>query len=1086
MFRSSLAAFVAFFFWAALATAQVTPYDLSTEYLTAPVGIDTPKPRLSWKSKTADANLKNVVQAAYRIIVASTPELLADGKGDLWDTGKVESEASLNIEYAGKPLATSQRCYWKVKIWYKSGDQLPGDGTWSEPSHWIMGVMKPEDWKAKWIASEEEFRPELNIGGDAKWIWTGDAESLDKAPAGKRYYRMVFRDITLNDVNNLIITLPNQRPQKIIAEHWTAYTVLAITADDQYKVYINGKPATQTWGHFNDWHWMRFIDISKYIQSGENVIGVEVTNKEQGPTGLLASMIVRSLDAKPRGINLELISPTNDKLWLSSAEPTEGWNSDPHFKSDKWKPAVEVGPVDCQPWGKIERRMEKFSPAFGKNFSVTKKVRQATLHITGVGFYEASLNGRKIGNKVLDPAQTRYDKRVLYSTYDLTDTLKAGENRLHVLLGHGWYDVRSVAVWNFDNAPWRDFPRMIAQLEIVYDDGSKELVCSDDTWEQTESPIALDCIRQGESSMSSQLRKIGQAVVVDGPKGKLVAEAIPPSVITEEWKPVSITEPKPGVYVVDTGQNMAGWIRFKLDGQKPGDFIRIRYAERLAADGNVDMKPMNEHYRHHVPFMPGLEDMFQVDQFRCGADGGGIYEPRFMYHGFQYVEITGLTKKPAVDRITICAVNNDFKSAGKFECSNAMFNQIQQATLWAYRGNFVNGVPTDCPHREKNGWTGDAQLACEQAQYNWENTACYEKWICDLLDEQQPDGNLPGIVPTSGWGYAWGNGPAWDSALCIIPWMLYQYKGDKRMLEEAYPGMKKYVDYLSSRAKENGLVDHGLSDWCPANTKTDAVVTSSIYYFLDASIVARAAQIIGNAEDAEKYSALARKIADSYKKELYKGEGIIANGSQVAQSFALYYHAIPLGDVESVAKKLFEAVEKADNHLDVGILGAKSLFHTLSRHGRTDLALKILNQKTPPSYGSWLERGATTLWEDWGDGASRNHIMFGDISAWFYQTLGGITLDAGLPIKITEDKVGMKFFLIAPEFPEGIDWVNAEHDSPHGLIKSSWKKDGKKIVLNVSVPVNTRANILLRDPASREIDVREVGSGVYTFEIDRQ
>jgi alpha-L-rhamnosidase len=425
-----------------------------------------------------------------------------------------------------------------------------------------------------------------------------------------------------------------------------------------------------------------------------------------------------------------------------------------------------------------------------------------------------------------------------------------------------------------------------------------------------------------------------------------------------------------------------------------------------------------------------------------------------------------------------------------------LLNKIQQATLWSYRSNFVNGVPTDCPHREKNGWTGDAQLAVEQAQYNWDNTAGYEKWINDLLDEQQENGNLPGIVPTSGWGYAWGNGPAWDSAIVLIPWILYKYKGDKRILEQSYNGMKKYVDYLTSRAKPNGLVDHGLSDWCYAKTKTDAAVTSSVYYFIDAKIVSNIAVILDKKEDAEKYSLLGEKIRNAYIKEFFKNDGTIANASQTAQSFPLYYGLVmnppafsgfnisesDIDPIKFTFQKLVEAVNKADNHLDVGILGAKSLFHTLSRYGRTDLAMKILNQKDYPSYGSWFERGATTLWEDWGDGSSRNHVMFGDISTWFYQTLGGITDTPEIQEELFDDlenfvknaSFAFKYFTVKPEYPVGLDWVNVEHESPYGFISVAWKRNGTKIELKFSVPVNTKACY------SDEI----LGSGDYSFEIN--
>ncbi|MDX9866440.1 MAG: family 78 glycoside hydrolase catalytic domain [Kiritimatiellia bacterium] len=286
---------------------------------------------------------------------------------------------------------------------------------------------------------------------------------------------------------------------------------------------------------------------------------------------------------------------------------------------------------------------------------------------------------------------------------------RRGENTLKVLLGHGWYDVRSVAVWNFDNAPWRDFPRMIAQLELVYTDGTRETVVSD------------------------------------------------------------------------------GW--------------------------------------------------FQTDRFVCDGSRDPGYEPRFTYNGFQCVEIHGLAKAPTAETIAACVIHTDFREAGSFTCGQPLLNKLQDAALWAYRGNFVNGYPTDCPHREKNGWTGDAMLASELAMYNFHNTAAYNKWVGDILDEQGADGNFAAIIPTSGWGYAWGNGPAWDSALVVIPWMLYVDQGDLRVLETAYPAMARYVDYMTSRKTAEGLLTHGLGDWIPVKSKTPVEVTSTGYYYLDAQIV---------------------------------------------------------------------------------------------------------------------------------------------------------------------------------------------------------------------------------------------------------
>jgi alpha-L-rhamnosidase len=383
--------------------------------------------------------------------------------------------------------------------------------------------------------------------------------------------------------------------------------------------------------------------------------------------------------------------------------------------------------------------------------------------------------------------------------------------------------------------------------------------------------------------------------------------------------------------------------------------------------------------------------------------------------------------------------------------------------------------------------------------YNFHNTAAYEKWIGDLIDEQHPDGNMPGIVPTSGWGYAWGNGPAWDSALVIVPWMLYVYQGDIRILERAYPAMARYVDYMTSRAKD-GIVSHGLGDWIPVKSKTPVEVTSTGYYYLDTRIVARTAELLGNADDAKKYNNLAVSIHDAFNRLVYKGNGVYSIGSQTAQSCALHQGLVPVAERVKTESKLVESVEQTKAFPDFGILGSKYIFRSLSNAGRNDLAFAILTKDEAPSYGRWLRRGATTLWEDWGDGSSRNHIMFGDFSAWLYQYLGGIRLANSVSTiaeKVDPNAIAFKTFIIQPDPIEGLGWVNAEHDSPYGMIRSRWKKKGSTFRLEVEIPINTSATVYLPvkpDAQNVVADVKpiqsdcdrmafKVGSGHYTFEV---
>jgi alpha-L-rhamnosidase len=1046
------------------------PEALSVEYLRDPVGLDTPAPRLSWKLTAQDAKACDLRQSAYQVLVASSAEKLAREEGDLWNSGRVASEQSVNVVYQGAPLKTSQRCYWAVRAW---DNQSSAPSGWSRPGRWVMGVMRAEDWQAKWIGAAAATRPDFDLAG-AKWIWSGDAAALDQAKAGKRFFRKTF-----------------DAPPLSAGETVT----LALAADDEYEVFINGQLAAKTWGHINDPRWLRFIEVTKFLQPGRNLIAVAVTNKEAGPTGLLAVLKFAGSRAVP-----------TDASWAASAQSPKDWNTaGADFNAAGWKSAAVAAEADGPPWGKIARRQETVSPAFERRFTAAKTVREATLHITGLGYYEASLNGTRVGNKVLDPSPTKFDQRVLYSTYDLTGHIQRGENALRVLVGHGWYDVRSVAVWNFDNAPWRDFPRMIAQLELVYEDGARQTVVSDATWRQVASPVGFDCIREGEvigrpPPGAPDLAKTALAAeVVSAPAGRLTAAALPPSVIAQELKPAKVSEVKPAVWLVDFGQNTAGWVRLKLRGQKAGDIVTVKYGEKVNEDGMLSWKGTEAHFRYPASFrvLPG--GWFQTDRFVCDGSAEQIYEPRFTYSGFQYVEIHGLKAAPTTATIAACVIHNDFARAGSFACDHPLLNQLQEATLWAYKSNFVNGYPMDCPHREKNGWTGDASLASELAMYNFQNTAAYAKWIRDLMDEQRPDGNLAAIVPTSGWGYKWGNGPAWDSALVIIPWMLYVYQGDQRLLEQAYPAMRKYVDYVTTRAKD-GIASHGLGDWIPVKSKTPVEVTSTGYYFLDAQIVARTAELLGKADDAKKYAALAAGIREAFNRRLYQGGGVYSIGSQTAQSCALHQGLVPAAERAEVEARLVAAVERTQGFPDFGILGSKYVFRTLSEAGRSDLAFAMLAKDEAPSYGNWIKRGATTLWEDWGEGASRNHIMFGDFSAWYFQYLGGIRLDdavSAVAERLDPGAVAFKRFIISPEPVAGLGWVKAEHDSPYGMIRSAWHRQGRGLRLEIEVPVNTSATVYLpvkpeaknvvaaMAPVASDRDrmAFKVGSGHYTFEI---
>ncbi len=1016
--------------------AAVEVKDLRCEYLVRPLGIDVARPRLSWILDSAQRGQR---QTAYRVLVAGDPGRLRRDQGDLWDSEKVVSDQSIHVEYAGKPLASHMRCWWKVRVWDANGRP----SGWSEPAMWSMGILLPEEWRAQWIGytrpGQKDRTAEAIRFDLCQWMWFPGGDAHKEVPAGKRYFRRTF-------------DLP--AGQKV---RWAK---ILLTADDEFVLHVNGKQIAKSSDKPMAWQEACLVDVRDALVAGRNVVAIEAANVGQSPAGVIAKLIV----APESGAKMTVIS---DGKWRCSDQLAQGWQT-VAFSDDAWRPANLLGVMGTAPWGNIRCPADQEwgqgapSPIFRKGFRVAKAVRGATATICGLGYYELRLNGSKVGDHELDPAYTRYDKRCLYVTYDVTNRLTRGENALGVMLGNGWYNQHAREEWNFHNASWRDRPKMLFHLRIDYTDGTTETIVSDETWRASTGPVVLDGIRNGEV-YDARLEQPGwdkpgfndsawaKPDIVAAPKGALRAQMQPPIRVTQTIRPVKITEPKPGVFIVDMGQAFAGRARLLLSGPA-GTAVTLRYGERLEKDGSLVITQI-------APFV--YQGPFQTDRYILKGTGNEVWESRFTYHGFRYVEVTGFPGRPTLDDFQGRVMHTDFPITGEFVCSNPLFNDIQHLTMWAYRSNFLS-IPTDCPQREKNGWTGDAQLACEQAMYNVDNAAAYAKWMNDFDDVQKPDGEFPGIVPTYDWGY--GTGPAWDSAFVIIPWTLYVYAGDARILAEHYDRMKRYVGYLTHRAK-NHIVDYGLGDWVPAKTETPAAVTSTGYYYVDTLILSRAARLLGKVEDAERYARLAEDIRKAFNKTFYKGDGLYANGSQTALSCAIYQQLAEPSQVGRIVDQLVANVQRQDGHLDTGILGAKYLFHSLSDHRRHDIAYRIATQTTPPSYGDWLKKGATTLWEDWRGEASLNHIMFGDISAWFYQELAGIHATPAQP--------AFKRIIFRPRPVGDLAFVRASIRSPYGKIASSWRRGDRGFEWEVTVPPNTTATICV--PTSSPEKVTEGG-----------
>jgi alpha-L-rhamnosidase len=709
------------------------------------------------------------------------------------------------------------------------------------------------------------------------------------------------------------------------------------------------------------------------------------------------------------------------------------------------------------------------APLLRRSFALDGNIKQARVYVCGLGYFELYLNGKRVGDHVLDPGFTRYDRRDLYLTYDVTPLLRRGDNAVGAILGNGWFNELHRTAWDNDRAPWRSAPKLLCQLEIEFKDGRREVVGSDESWKTSDSPIVYNTIYCGEiydarreqkgwSAPGFNDSKWDAALPVQPPGGVISAQMMPPIRVEQTFKAAGINEPKPGVYVFDFGQSLSGNARLSVRGPA-GTEVTMTYAERLSKDGRVDQSGIAQHLKRF-----DAKQRFQADTYILKGAGKENWCSRFSYDGFRYVEVEGFPGKPDKNSVTAVFFHSDVPVMGDFACSNPLLNQIAAAARRSYLGN-LQGIPTDCPHREKNGWTGDAHLASELGMYNFFPSAVYNKWIQDLADEQRPDGRLPGIVPTSGWGYQWGNGPAWDSALVLIPYYQYLYYGETEPFRRHYETLKRYVDYLTSRA-ENGIVNIGLNDWAPYKTQTGAAITDTGYYYVDTKVVALAAGLLGKDGDKQHYEDLATGIKAAFNKRFYhSATGDYDNGSQTALSCALYQGLVDPENRRRVSDNLVAAVEKANWHVDTGILGAKYLLNALTENGRSDVAYRVAAQKDMPSWGWWIGQGATTLWEQWNGDDSRFHVMFGDIDAWFYRALAGINPDPASP--------GFKHFFITPQVAGDLTWAKAQYNSARGRIVSEWKLEKGRFCLKIVVPANTTATVSL--PVCDPSQIKEGG-----------
>jgi Alpha-L-rhamnosidase N-terminal domain./Bacterial alpha-L-rhamnosidase. len=1018
----------------ALVFADATQWKVDTlrcEYLVNPLGMDQTRPRLSWVVRTSE---RGAAQTGYQILVASDPEILAKDEGDLWDTGKVESAENAHIVYSGPEPKSKQRLHWKVRVWDGKGVPSP----WSEPAAWEMGLLESDDWKAEWVEAPAEISSNVASGRNlfgAAWIWSAEegADLKVSTPDGTRHFQKRF---------------------EIPASSRIKEAQLLITVDDAFEASVNGRKV----GAFDEkdgWRKLQTFDVKPVLKSGENVLTVSATNRG-GQAGLCAKLLLTFEDGKTEAV-------VTDGSWQAATAAAEP-------KSSEWAEAVEVCPFGEGPWGSMGSFLPRPVPILRKRFELADKpIARARLYATALGVYEVLLNGSRVGDRVLAPEWTDYNKRVFYQTYDVTDALTGGANALAAMIGDGWYCGHVAWSYNFYGTK----PAFLAQLEVTYDDGTTDIIATDATWKAHAGPILGSDLLMGEI-YDARLEVPGMASAgLDDTSWQAVRVREERTDRSLDWQPSEpvrvlmelpakeITQPEPGKWIVDLGQNMVGWIRLAVKAPA-GTQITLRHGEMLKPDGTL--------------YTENLRTALATDVYVCKGGGLEVWEPRFTFHGFRYVELSGLPGTLSKDAVKGIVVGSDTPKAGTFTSSSPLLNQLQSNIEWGQRGNFLS-IPTDCPQRnERLGWMGDAQVFIRTATMNADVAAFFTKWFTDVTDAQFEDGRYADVAPRI---IDIAGAPGWGDAGVICPWTIYQIYGDTQVLERHYDGMVKWIEWCREqstdliRDRDRGA-DHG--DWLSINADTPKDLVGTAYFAYSTDLVSRIAGVLGREDDAAKYRGLFEDIKAAFIKRFVKPDGRIGANTQAGYAMALKLNLVPDELRTAAARYLVEDIKAKGDHISTGFLGVSYLLPVLTETGHVDTAFKLLLQESFPSWLFSVKQGATTIWERW-DGwtpdkgfqdvgmNSFNHYSFGSCGEWMFGSLAGIGLDPSAP--------AYRHIVFQPQVGGGLTEAKARLETIRGTAACGWKKTGGSLSVNCVVPVGSTATVVL--PTSNPAGIREGG-----------
>jgi len=1032
------------------------PVRLQVDNLTTPLGIDNQAPNFSWQ---LEDTARGARQTAYQLQVASSESALRGGHGDVWDSGRVAGDRSLNVRYAGPALKPGTRYWWRVTAWGADGKAYAA----SAPAWWETGLLAPDGWRAAWIGYETAEEAAVRQA-PAQWIASPDSAMPPKAGSADQHF--AYRT-----------TITLAKPVKRVA--------LYATAQDTVSAWVNGKQTldAQPFPPYRQMPWKKFVraDVTALVAQGANTIALEQVRYARGAGDghtlqpMIATLFVEYADGSTAAF-------VSDGTWKTSAAPVSGWQQSA-FNDAAWPAAAlwsngpDAGALG-KPW------IPDSVKALRHAFNVDRPVKSARLYATALGAYEFYLNGQRVGHDLLTPGWTDYRERVVYQTYDVTALLATGRNALGALLAPGWYE--TPLEWfqqpnNYGLTP----PALRAQLRIEHTDGSVEWVATEAGWDARTSEVVSSEIYDGET-VDARRAEYGWSTAPFNAKGWARATAITPtpvSIVAQNFEPIrverelhalAITEPKPGVYIFDFGQNHAGVERLSLSGTTgaSGTDVRIRFGELLNDDGTL--------------YTENLRTAKATDHFILAGGGAEEFTPRFTFHGYRYAEITGLPARIRPDKNTLTAlvIHSGAPFTAGLATGSTLVNKLWSNIQWGQRSNFV-GVPTDCPQRdERLGWTADAQVFWRAATYNMDLAAFSRKYAGDLRGTQAGSPYFGIYAPGTASAHS-SSGAGWSDAGVVVPWTAWLQSGDTQVIDENWSAMEKYLAAIEAANPDHLWKNEGgipFGDWLAPEGQTQYGLVATAYWAYDAELMRQMAHATGRTTDEQKYAAIFEKVRAAFQKAYVRDGSFILSAdknppifggpapamsapddTQTGYVLALHMNLLPEAQRAAAAEKLVAKIQANHGLLATGFLGTPYLLEELTKTGHTDVAYQLLMNTRYPSWGYLVEHGATTMWERWnGDQMkadpgmnSYNHYAYGAVADWIARYAAGVDttpLDAGFHTVVLQ-----------PHFDARLGSLDFKYDSSYGPIHSAWTVKGNTAEWHVTLPANTTGLLPLNE-----------------------